>query len=180
MYKIIYKEFKTKKELKDYCYEIYNNNLNTQLSGDILEFTIELLKYHYQSFTEHKFEFPDNSIIIPKYRPNQNVIIDLVVETSIYTPIKKIFKKVKSTKYSIKNCVNNIPPYNPVTIEYVFKYGKYKGMNIRDINDDNYLWWLANESNFLDTKDKIYINQYLKYGFIPYNDYGFQTKYEKP
>ena len=49
-------------------------------------------------------------------------------------------------------------------------------MNIEDVNDKDYLQDLT-KSDWLYTKDKIQIGQFLKYGFIPYNDHGFvETK----
>jgi len=45
-------------------------------------------------------------------------------------------------------------------------------MNIKDVNDEKYLWWVVHESN-VHVKYKIWVKQYMKYGFIPVNDHGF-------
>ena len=46
--------------------------------------------------------------------------------------------------------------------DYTFKFGKYKGMNIKDVeNDQSYLIWLTSDKCTLDKWDKLIISAYI-------------------
>lgn len=46
--------------------------------------------------------------------------------------------------------------------DYVFKFGKYKGMHIKDVDDQNYFKWITSKESFLDRSDKLMISAYIE------------------
>lgn len=160
MYKIHNKEFKTKEKLKDYCHETlikYSDYEN--LDEDDLIFIKELMRFH-----PHKYDI-DNVVYIqvvhkPKYQELGLGIRKLKVGT------KKTYV-IETLRTSVKQSINNIP----TAVDYVFKFGKYKGKSINEINDDSYVRYLLDVwtdmsiplriklNNFLIGRKKIYLDK---------------------
>ncbi len=148
-YKILDVEFTNKNEIKNYIKEmLINDNINQP-------FIKELIKYYDNTEDIESFINSFKSFVALKNEYNKYGIYGLKSNDTL-TPISYI------------RCVNNIPFSDDKRIEYVFKFGKYKGQSIYDINDRQYIEWCLG-ANFLDRKDKIYLNQFLKYGYIPFN-----------
>ncbi len=180
MYKIFNKEFKTKTEIKDYVHKIMFNNpqdfssehkyksTNYSIKGE--DFTGDTLEFFKEFITYHPDKHDPNSIARIYTKTRVNRAIDNVALLMICKKDHLIDSEV-----SINKCINNIPPINVVKISYVFKSGKYVGKNIEEINDNDYIKELLKWEG-LKQKERTYFIQFLKYGFIPYNDHGFVNK----
>lgn len=150
MYKIHNKEFKTKTEIKKYTSDLLINNLGKTLMGDDDQFARELIKYH-----EHKYKLENVVSISCKDISN--------VEGRIVPVFLMTYKKGKSDdNVSLHRCINRIPTSDEPITEYVFKFGKYKGKSIEEINDSNYLRWALDNNVFYDKRLNNLIRQYLK------------------
>jgi len=165
MYKVNNIEFKTKGDVKEYAMNILMNNLNKEIVGEDKDFAMDLIRHH-----EHNYDM-DNIVMIESKSLSTEKLIPvfmLHIETN-----SKNKTKIRTTHASVNRCVGDLPPLNVETIDYIFKFGKYKGMSIKDINDNDYLKWLLEDSNILNKRDRIWIKQFIKYGYIPHNDHGF-------
>jgi hypothetical protein len=165
MYKVNNIEFKTKGDVKEYAMNILLNNLDKEIVGEDKEFAMDLIRHH-----EHKYDM-DNIVLIESRSLSPDKLIPVFM-LHIETKVKKQ-TKIRKTHASVNRCVGDLPPLNVKTIDYVFNFGKYKGMSINDINDNDYLKWLLADPNVMGKGDRVWIKQYLKYGFIPHNDHGF-------
>jgi len=148
--------FTSKNEITNYVRNIINNNIDKKIEGNEYEFIIELLKYHPD--WDHKSKNLNNIFVaIDKY--NKNYCLFIRYENSTIDDI--------SWHYAIRH----IPFTNQTIdkIDYIFQFGKYKNQSIYDIDDTNYLKWVINNVVNLKRKDKILINQFIRYGYIPYN-----------
>ena len=165
MYKVNNIKFRTKGDVKEYAMSILLNNLDKPIEGKDKEFAMDLIKHH-----EHKYDM-DNIVLIESRSLSTEKLIPVFM-----LHIQKVVKnktKISKSHASVNRCVNDLPPLNVRTIDYIFTFGKYKGMSIGHINDNDYLKWLLENPNVLNKGDRVWIKQYLKYGFIPHNDYGF-------
>jgi uncharacterized protein (DUF3820 family) len=155
--------FKTKEEVKKRSKDILNNNVGVSLVGEELNFFKDLIKNH-----QHKYNADDVVGIDVRYIDGNQKLLGISVGFS-----KK--DKVWSELVSIKRSIDGLTPINVVEMDFIIPFGKYNGMNIKDVNDEKYLWWVVHESN-INVKYKIWVKQYMKYGFIPVNDHGFIDK----
>ena len=160
MYKVNDVEFKTKELIKNFDKDILVNHINEPLQDKEYEFMKELVGYH-----DHKYNVEDVIEIMPVH---QNVECNIILLNVTF--VNKTKKKNKPIPVSIERCIRGIAPYNVETIDITLNFGKYKGMKVTEINDNNYLNWLVNQPS-LDKDLKGKIGQFLRYGFIPYNDY---------
>jgi len=167
MYKIHNKEFKSQKEIKDYLTNVVKNNDNKIIEGDDFIILKELIMYipAYKNMrgeiTQMTGRVRYNKLMIPSYR------IDFNVHRLKYGR-KTIYEDKKENVYT-GSMVEYVPPVKQSTINYVFKFGKYKGMKIEDVDDINYLYWITSEDSNLNQNDKILIKKFIRYGFIPYH-----------
>jgi hypothetical protein len=152
--------FKTKLEIKNYVKDILNKRIGQDLSGDELEFIKELIESH-----EHKYDKNNVTNINVRYLGENQKIPGIYVEFTTKN-------KVRSQFVSIVRSVDGLSPIGVVSMDFIFPFGKYKGINIKDVDDSDYLYWILNNSG-INIKYKIWIKQYMKYGFIPVNDHGF-------
>jgi hypothetical protein len=165
MYRALDKEFKTKNEIKEYLIDLIMNNNGFPLKEKDFEIVKEVVKY--VPFVKEK----DGEVTeIVGEHASANGKFDL---HRFHINIHGLKKRTKYT-YEDKKCLVNVgtivryvPPVNVPTIDYIFTFGKYKGMNIKDISDNNYLYWLTSEDCSINKKVKGYIRKYLIYGFIP-------------
>jgi uncharacterized protein (DUF3820 family) len=148
MYKIHNKEFKTKTEIKKYTSELLINNFGKTLVGDDDLFARELIKYH-----EHNYKLENVVSISCKDFSN---VEDRILPIFIIT-----YKRGNTDHVSLHRCINKIPIDDEPITEYTFKFGKYKGRTVEDINDNNYLKWLINNDVIKDKRIKNHIEQYL-------------------
>jgi hypothetical protein len=161
MYKVNDVEFKTKELIKNFVKDILGNHINEPLQDKEYEFMKELVGYH-----DHKYNVEDVIEIMPVH---QNVECNIILLKVTF--VNKTNKwKNKPTLVSIERCIRGIAPYDVGIIDITLSFGKYKGMKISEINDNNYLNWLVNQPS-LHKDLKIKIGQFLRYGFIPYNSY---------
>lgn len=150
-YKILDLEFSNKSEIKNYIKEML---VNAKDMYDInQDFIKELMKFYDNGDYNEIVNF--KSFVALKNEYNKYGIYILKTNDTL-TPVSYI------------RCVDNIPFSEDKKIDYIFKFGKYKGQSIYDINDNNYIQWCL-QADFLNRKDKIYLNQFLKYGYIPFN-----------
>jgi hypothetical protein len=163
MYKLHNKEFKTKEILKSYLIEIIDNqNGEVITSGDDFELIKEGIK-QIPTFKEIKG-------VITRIRGERTVTKGNSVIYKIHFIIN-LLKRKREEKYEyvfLNTIITSIPPVKESTIEYVFKFGKYKGVNIQDV-EEQYLRWISGPDSSLNPAEKKMITQYLKYGFIPFN-----------
>lgn len=154
-YLINNKPFKSKGEITSYCRDLIARNKEKILTGEDLEFMLSILSYH-----KNKNKLEGHSYI--------KVDIDILNKNYCLWIYK--FKSGIELRNDISwtSCVANIPVASDIKIDYTFKFGKYKDKSIYDIDDKKYLEWIVSCDN-LFRGDKILINQYLKYGYIPYN-----------
>ena len=167
MYKIYNKEFKTQKDIKDYLTDVIKNNDNKIIDGDNFVIFKELIQF------------------VPAYRDMRGEITEMIGKVMTDKLMRESYRVDfnvhrlrynRKTKYEDKkeyiyvgSIVQYAPPVKETTINYVFKFGKYKGMSIEDINDMSYLYWITGENSNLNKNDKILIKKFIRYGFIPYN-----------
>lgn len=162
-YRVNNLEFKNKKEITNYCRDIMERNSGDILSGDDLEFILEILSYHSRKDKLDGFSYI--KVDLDKWERNLCLWI---------------YKKTKAGEdvvddISWTHCINNIPFSSEKRIDYIFSFGQYKGMSIYDIDDEQYLNWLVS-SDWLKRGDKTLINQFIKWGYIPYNALFFKSK----
>ena len=149
MYKIHNKEFKTKTEIKKFTSDLLINNLGKTLTGDDDLFAREVIKYH-----EHNYK--SENIVNVSCKDFSNVEGRIV-------PVFLITNKRGSVdNVSLHRCINKIPSADESITEYVLKFGKYKGMSVKDIDDKKYLWWLLNNDVIYDKRVKTYIESLVK------------------
>lgn len=161
-YKISNKEFKNKKEITIFCRELIKRNEDKVLEGEDLEFMIELAKHH-----KNNDKLKDYSYLkIETDKWGMNYCVWIYKEKK-----NNLFKD----DLSWTSCISNMPFETEIKVDYTFKFGKYKGQSIYDINDRGYLEWLLS-GDFLNRGDKILINQFYKWGYIPYNPMFFKNK----
>lgn len=154
-YTITNKEFSSKKDIIEYCRELISRNKNKTLKGKDLKFMLEILKHH-----EDDRKLKDHTHI--------KVEIDKWERNYCLWVYKKRGDVELKDDISWTHCINQLPIETDTKVDYIFKFGKYKDESIYNIQDENYLKWLVN-GDWLGRGDKILINQYLKYGYIPYN-----------
>lgn len=167
MYKIHNKEFKTQKDIKDYLSNVVKNNDNKLIEGDDFIIFKELIQY-IPAYKDMRGEITHmvgrvlyNKVDVASYR------VDFNVHRLKYN--RKTIYEDKGYNTYTGSMVDYVPPVKETTISYVFKFGKYKGMNIEDINDMDYLYWITGDRSNLNKSDKVLIKKYIRYGFIPYN-----------
>jgi hypothetical protein len=165
MYKIHNKEFKSKSDIKTFLIDAIKSSNGEPITGDEFNIISECIMY------------------VPNFREKKGEITKIVgVKVSEINETYKFNFNIHRLKYRAKHTyedkkdytyvgtlVEFIPPVKESTINYVFKFGKYKGMNIEDVDDINYLHWITSGESNLNKIDKGHITKYLKYGFIPYN-----------
>jgi hypothetical protein len=156
-YRIKNKEFVSKTEITEYCRDLISRNAGNKLFGSDLEFITELLSYHPNKNKLDGIEYIDVSL--DKMKKNNCLWIHKQTKSGV-----KVIDDVSWTK-----CISNIPFSQDTKIDYIFKFGKYEGKSIYDVKDDDtYIEWFSKIPN-LYRGDKILINQFIKYGYIPYN-----------
>ena len=167
MYKVHNKEFKSQKEIKDYLTYVVKNNDNKIIEGDDFIIFKELIVY-IPAYKDMRGEITQmigrvlyNKVDVASYR------VDFIVHRLKYNR-KTIYEDKQCNTYT-GSMVEYVPPVKQSTINYVFKFGKYKGMNIEDVDDMNYLYWITSENSYLNKEDKVLIKKFIRYGFIPYN-----------
>ena len=167
MYKIHNKEFKSQKDIKDYLSSVVKNHDNKLIEGDDFIIFKELIMY-IPAYKDMRGEITQmigrvlyNKVDVASYR------VDFIVHRLKYNR-KTIYEDKKENIYT-GSMVEYVPPVKQSTINYVFKFGKYKGINIEDIDDMNYLYWITSEDSYLNKEDKVLIKKFIRYGFIPYN-----------
>jgi hypothetical protein len=167
MYKVHNREFKTQKDIKDYLSNVVKNNDNKLIEGDDFIIFKELIQYipAYKNMrgeiTEMVGRVKYNKLNIESYRVDFNIY-------RLKYNRKTIYEDKKDFTYT-GSMVEYVPPVKETTINYVFKFGKYKGINIEDIDDMDYLYWITSENSNLNQNDKILIKKFIRYGFIPYH-----------
>lgn len=150
-------EFKNKSEITNYCRDIILRNANNKLSGDDLYFMLDILSYH-----KNKSKLDGlKSISVDYDKWCKNLCLWIEKETST--------GQLVIDDISWTSCIANIPFSEEKKIDYIFKFGKYNGKSIYDIEDRQYIEWLLENFKSLHRKDKVLLNQFLKYGYIPYN-----------
>lgn len=157
-YKIYDKVFKNKNLIIDECRNIINGyKNNSKLNERDYNFMMEVFKHHPKFELKTKYikylyvgldDWGNNYCF---YIKNENGTCDDI-----------------SYHYSIQN----IPVECNKKSDFRFPFGKYKGQSIYDIDDKQYLEWLTN-SDFLDRTTKVKINQFIKYGYIPFNPVAY-------
>ena len=145
-------KFSNKQSISDHCREIIIKNIGKDIEKDDMDFILNLFNYHpdkdkklknLKSIFVHNDNY-DNYCFFIKYKNNT---IDAI---------------------SWVECIKHIPFGKEMTIEVVMPFGKYKGKTLQEINDNQYLTWIYEKSD-ADRGLKIKINQFLKYGYVPYN-----------
>lgn len=167
MYKVHNKEFKTQKDIKDYLSNVVKNNDNKLIEGDDFIIFKELIQY-IPAYKDMRGEITE---MIGRVRYNKLKIESYRVDFNIHRlryDRKTMYEDKKDNIYT-GSMVEYVPPIKETTINYMFKFGKYKGMNIEDIDDMSYLYWVTSESSNINKADKILIKKFIRYGFIPYN-----------
>ena len=167
MYKVHNKEFKSQKDIKDYLSSVVKNHDNKLIEGDDFIIFKELIQY-IPAYKDMRGEITQmigrvlyNKVDVASYR------VDFIVHRLKYNR-KTIYEDKKENIYT-GSMVEYVPPVKQSTINYVFKFGKYKGINIEDVDDMNYLYWITSEDSYLNKEDKVLIKKFIRYGFIPYN-----------
>lgn len=156
-YNINGKEFSNKTDIMNFCRELIEKNKDKVLEGQDLLFFKELIKSHPKSKKKLQFDYI-------------KVEIDKLNRNYCLWSYKKVGNIEVCDDISWHKCVNHIPVVGyGKNIDYVFRFGKYKGKSIYEINDTNYIKWLLENFKDMNKGDKILINQFYKYGYIPYN-----------
>jgi len=167
MYKLYNKEFKTKDDIKSYLIEILYKQL---INGIMEDDDFELIKEGIMQIPR----FKEINGEITKIQGERTVTKGNSVIFKIHFIINRLkrgakYKREDKYEYVFLNTiVTSIAPVKESTIEYVFKFGKYKGVNIQDV-EEQYLRWISGPDSNLNPVEKKMITQYLKYGFIPFN-----------
>jgi len=167
MYKIHNKEFKSQKDIKDYLSNVVKINDNKTIEGDDFIIFSELIRY-IPAYKDIKGEITE---IVTRVKRDKLMRESYMVEFNIYGlkyARKTMYEDRKRFTYT-GSMVEYVPPVKETTIDYVFKFGRYKGINIKDIDDMNYLYWITGESSNLNKTEKSLIKKFIRYGFIPYN-----------
>lgn len=159
-YVINNKTFKNKNEITEFCRTIIDKNIGKDLSGEDLEFIIQLFKFH-----------PDKHILTCAKRIFVN--IDNKFQNNPCYYIEYISGEIHDISWT--KCILGIPFGEDNKIEWKIPFGKYAGESLYDIfdNDPEYLQWLSSEK-WVKRDLKIKINQMLRYGHIPYNPIAHQ------
>jgi hypothetical protein len=167
MYKVHNKEFKSQKEIKDYLTYVVKNNDNKIIEGDDFIIFNELIRF-IPAYKDIRGEITEivgvvkyDKLMRESYRLDFNI-------HRLKRGCKKTYEDKKDYTYT-GSMVEYVPPVKQSTINYVFKFGKYKGMNIEDVDDMNYLYWITSEDSYFNKEDKVLIKKFIRYGFIPYN-----------
>ncbi len=156
MYNLINKEFKTKDKVIEFGRDLLKKYINQHIQGEDYDFFKDLIQYHDHNYNVNDIEFME---VKQTYDFN----------TGDYTAITlfvKFKKGKKSIPVSIPKCVANIAPIGRNENDVILPFGKYKGMNIKDV-DIKYLEWLV-ESTYITKSLEIRIKNHIKYGFSPY------------
>jgi hypothetical protein len=113
MYKIHNKEFKTKKEIKDYCHQTLTKYSDyDNLDDDISSFIKELMAFH-----PHRYDIANVVSIQVVHKPNYQ---ELVLNIRKLKKGTKQKYEIRSERTSVKQPINKIPVVNNVP-----KYGNY-------------------------------------------------------
>lgn len=155
-YTIKNKEFVNKTAITEYCRDLISRNIGKKLTGDDLSFILDLLSYHPDKSKLNNIEYIDVSL--DKMKKNNCLWIHKLTKTGV-----KVVDDISWVK-----CIGNIPFSEDTKVDYIFKFGKYNGKSIYDVDDKDYIEWFSKIPN-LYRGDKILINQFIKYGYIPYN-----------
>jgi hypothetical protein len=167
MYKISDKEFKTKEKMREYLIDLIKNNYNVPLKERDFEIMKEFMTYvpSIDRYTKDRdgelteIVGINASDKVEHYRFNINI-------RRLKYGRKYKYENKKDYVY-VGTIVKYVPPVNVPTIDYIFTFGKYKGVNIKDISDDSYLHWLTSSDCNISKRVKGYVTKYLRYGFIP-------------
>jgi hypothetical protein len=143
MYKIYNKKFKTKQEIKDYCHKtLLKYSDYDDLNDDDFSFIKELMTFH-----PHKYDTSNVLSIQVVHKPKyQELVLNI-----------RRLKRIRHERTSVRQPINNIP----VVVDYVFNFGKYKGKNINEINDDRYISYLLDEWTDMSMPLRVKLNNYL-------------------
>jgi len=148
-YKIEGREFSTKKDVENVCKNIRDKKGVRNITGEDLKFMKKIFAFH-----------PNQD----KMKKVRSIFVDSNLGNSFF--IKYYNGTMDDVSY-IK-CLKYMPIDTPHRIDYVFKWGKYKGKSIYKINDENYLHGTLLWDR-LWRRDRVLIGQFLRYGYIPYN-----------
>lgn len=158
MYKINGLDFKNKNEIILWMRNIL---YNPHLIDDNIDTIIEIFSYH-PNWTSKSKDMTHFSIASDKWSVNPCFYIN--------------YKNLCKDDISFMKAINHIPvPPKCGKSNYIIPFGKYKGKSIYDVDDKNYIIWLSNLEG-LKRGDKVAINQYLKWGYIPYNPVAKKIK----
>jgi hypothetical protein len=164
MYKIHNKEFKNKTDIRTFLIDTIKESDNQPILGEKFDIISESVK----NLLPIKRMNGEITEITGRKTGTHNEIyvFDITVYKLKYN--RKKTYEYKTERVYVGTIVDYAPPVKETTINYVFKFGKYKGMNIEDVNDINYLYWITSVSSNLNKTDKALIKKFIKYGFIPY------------
>lgn len=159
-YNIGTESFSTKNEIIERCKTIAENNYKNDLTGNDLEFMINVYKFS-----------PNKNLLINMRR----IFIDLDPTNKYKFFYIEYTKKLNSYHKSLikhapyKVCINHIPFNEDIQICLLMPFGKYKNEPLIEIykKDPQYIYWVLSLNISIDFKTKI--NQMIKYGYIPYN-----------
>jgi hypothetical protein len=163
-YKINNLEFKNKSEITNHCRDIMSRNANQILSGDDLSFILEIMSYHSNKDKLKGFKY----IKVDSDRYDKNLCLWICKETKSG---EEVIDDVSWT-----HCISNIPFSSDKKVDYTFRFGKYIGKSIYDIDDNQYIEWVIDNVKQLNRGDKTLLKQFLKYGYIPYNPIFWKAK----
>jgi uncharacterized protein (DUF3820 family) len=156
-------EYLTKNEITLRCREIVNRNFRSVILGDELKFILEVLSFH----------------------PNKNKLVDsraFSVDMDMMNENPCIYIRYENGRLddiSWTKCIEHIPFNEDKKRECKMPFGKYKGISLYDIydNDKSYLMYLSG-AGFLKRGLLVKVNQMLKYGYIPFNPVAIRHEIE--
>lgn len=134
------------------------------VTGKDFDFIMDLLKYH----PNHPKKVDGMTDIF-----FGSICVDTITTRCLFItygkkedPIEK--RPVDDVSWTI--CLHNIPVPTEHKVHLKFQFGKHKGKTIEEVYeaDKPYLNWIISKE-FKDRGLKIKVNQFLKYGYIPYN-----------
>ena len=158
MYKIHNKEFKNKSDVKTFLIDTIKESGGQPILGEKFDIISESVK----NLLPIKRMNGEITEITGRKTGTHNEIyvFDITVYKLKYN--RKKTYEYKTERVYVGAIVDYAPPVKETTINYVFKFGKYKGMSVKDIDDKKYLWWLLNNDVIYDKRVKTYIESLVK------------------
>lgn len=156
MYIVNNKEFQTKDKVIEFGKSLLKKYINQHIQGEDYDFFKDLIRYHGHNYNINDIEFMGVKQTYDFYTDDYTAI----------TLFVKFKKEKKPTAVSILKCVTNIAPIGRNENHVTLPFGKYKGMDIKDV-DIGYLKWFAENTDITKSLE-IKIKNHIKYGFSPY------------